>query len=308
MKTWIWGSLAALAVAPAGLQAQGGVGFGVGRGGVAGPLIEQFQQADTIAVSAGRGMPGLAGNTSQTVTGRPVSGTEERRSMQTLSDGTEIAKSESDLFYRDSAGRTRTEMTSQGRTVIVDPVAGYTITLLSESKTARRLSTPTRVVMPTKTGVTFTSDEASQTANSTYTVTIADGTTTATVTTGGPVAAARAGRAPAKVRDNMIHEELGVQSLNGLLATGTRDTLTIPQGQIGNNRDIHVANERWYSDDLQMLVKTVNSDPRFGENTYEFTNVSRDEPDGSLFQIPADYRIVDLGPGVRTLPAPVTNK
>ena len=55
---------------------------------------------------------------------------------------------------------------------------------------------------------------------------------------------------------------------------------------------IHVVNERWYSDDLQMLVKTVNSDPRFGDNTYEFTNVSRGEPDPALFQIPADYKII----------------
>jgi hypothetical protein len=85
--------------------------------------------------------------------------------------------------------------------------------------------------------------------------------------------------------------------MNGVTATGTRSTLTIPQGQIGNNRDIHVVNERWYSDDLQMLVKSVNSDPRFGENTYELTNISRDEPDASLFQIPPDYSVMEVGPG-----------
>ena len=76
-----------------------------------------------------------------------------------------------------------------------------------------------------------------------------------------------------------------------VLAAGSRDTETIPQGQIGNDRDIHVTNERWYSDDLQMLVKTVNSDPRFGENSYEFTNVDRAEPDPTLFQIPGDYTV-----------------
>jgi hypothetical protein len=44
-----------------------------------------------------------------------------------------------------------------------------------------------------------------------------------------------------------------------------------------------------------MLVKTVNTDPRFGENTYEFTNISRDEPDPVLFRIPSGYTVVDMG-------------
>jgi hypothetical protein len=307
MKTRIWGSVASLIFAPVAVQAQGGIGLGAGRGGAVGPMIEQFQQAGTIsAVPAGRGLSMLTSNTNQTVTGRPVSGTEVRKSLQTLGDGTEISTSASNLFYRDSAGRTRIEMTSQGRTVIADPVAGYTITLFSETKTARRLATP--AVSAAK--IMANSMEYKETGSSTYTVTVSDGASTSTVTTGGPVALGRAGRGGPRAAENRKHEELGVESLNGLLAAGTRDTLTIPQGQIGNNRDIHVVNERWYSDDLQMLVKTVNSDPRFGENTYEFTNVSRDEPDASLFQIPADYEIVDLGSGraVKVLPAPVTNK
>ena len=54
-----------------------------------------------------------------------------------------------------------------------------------------------------------------------------------------------------------------------------------------------------------MLVKTVNSDPRFGKNTYELTNISRDEPNMTLFQIPSDYRIVDMGAG-RGIPASPT--
>ena len=37
----------------------------------------------------------------------------------------------------------------------------------------------------------------------------------------------------------------------------------IPAGRIGNNRDLRVTNERWFSNEIQMLVKSVNSDPRF---------------------------------------------
>lgn len=309
MKKGILGIIAGVTLPAAGLLAQDG-GFltvGAGRGGRSAPMVEQFQQAGTMTAMGPDGplVNGalIKGDISgQTVTGRPVSGTEERKSTQTLGDGTEIATSESDLFYRDSAGRTRRETTSQGRTVIVDPVARVTITLNAANKIARKTSmadpklasaVPDLVVFP----------------RAAYTMTIGNGITT--VTTGAEVdASATAGRGGRGNSENMQHEELGVQSLNGILATGTRNTLTIPQGQIGNNRDIHVVNERWYSDDLQMLVKTVNSDPRFGENTYQFINVSRDEPDASLFQIPPEYTVLNTsaGRGVQTSPASVINK
>jgi hypothetical protein len=302
MKKGILGVILAVA----GLQAQVGGGFGVGggigRGGSAtGALIEQFQQAGTMAaVAGGRGITVLNRNSRETVVGRPVSGTEEQSSMQTLGDGTEISTSQSDQFYRDSAGRTRVEMTEQGRIVIFDPVARVTITLNAATKTFLKTSLPGGP--EPRVGVAFTLPQAAKSSGSTYSNTIGDKIVTVTA---GDKIAGRAGRGGA---ENMQHEELGVQSLNGVLATGTRNTMTIPQGAIGNNRDIHVVNERWYSDDLQMLVKTVNSDPRFGQNTYEFTNISRAEPDPALFQIPPDYTILDLGAGRGTQPVIAPDK
>jgi len=221
-----------------------------------------------------------------------------------LSDGTEIATLESDRFYRDSEGRTRVEMASQGRTVIVDPVARVTVTLNENTKTARKMDMPPAT--EPRVGVAFSPAQVSKSVASTYTVTIGDSTTTVTVPA-DLVIAGRGGRAGRGNAENRQHEELGVESLNGTLATHTRDTLTIPQGQIGNNRDIHVVNERWYSDDLQMLVKTVNADPRFGENTYELVNISRDEPDASMFQIPADYKLMGVS-SFTAVPVTTVNK
>jgi hypothetical protein len=37
-----------------------------------------------------------------------------------------------------------------------------------------------------------------------------------------------------------------------------------------------------------MLVKSSNKDPRFGETTYELTNIDRNVPSPALFQVPAD--------------------
>jgi hypothetical protein len=90
-------------------------------------------------------------------------------------------------------------------------------------------------------------------------------------------------------------EELGVETMGGVAAQGTRSTQVIPAGRIGNNRDIHVVNERWYSLDLQMLVKTVNSDPRFGVTTYQLANIVQGGQDPALFQIPADYTVMEPG-------------
>ena len=79
--------------------------------------------------------------------------------------------------------------------------------------------------------------------------------------------------------------------VNGALAQGTRTTETIPVGKIGNDRPIGIVHERWVSNDLQMMVKSTSSDPRFGDTTYQLTNIVQSAPDPSLFQIPADYTI-----------------
>lgn len=90
-------------------------------------------------------------------------------------------------------------------------------------------------------------------------------------------------------------EELGVQTVNGVAAQGTRVTQVVLAGKIGNNRDLHIVNERWYSGDLQLLVKTMNSDPRFGVTTYQLTNIVQGVQDAALFQIPPDYTAVEFG-------------
>jgi len=89
-------------------------------------------------------------------------------------------------------------------------------------------------------------------------------------------------------------ENLAQQTINGVTAQGFRNTMTIPKGQIGNNRDIKIMNERWFSDDLQILVKSVSLDPRFGDSTYQVTRVAQGAPDPALFQIPSDYTVMDL--------------
>jgi len=96
--------------------------------------------------------------------------------------------------------------------------------------------------------------------------------------------------------NNVVKESLGKQNIEGVEAEGTRTTLTIPAGEIGNERPIEVVSERWYSPELQLVVMTRNSDPRSGETTYRLTNISRTEPAKSLFEVPADYTVKEGKP------------
>ena len=71
-------------------------------------------------------------------------------------------------------------------------------------------------------------------------------------------------------------------------AEGIRSTVTIPAGEIGNERPIDIVSERWYSPELQVVLSMRHSDPRFGENHYYLTNIRRGEPPASLFEVPSD--------------------
>ncbi len=72
--------------------------------------------------------------------------------------------------------------------------------------------------------------------------------------------------------------------------------MTIPTCQIGNDRPLQIVSERWFSPDLQVLVMSRQSDPRFGETTYRLTNIVRSEPIFTLFEVPPDFEVVE-GPG-----------
>src|SRR5262249_61550126 len=79
--------------------------------------------------------------------------------------------------------------------------------------------------------------------------------------------------------------------IEGVTAEGTRVTVTIPAGAIGNLGPVEIVSERWHSAELQTVVLSRRTDPRFGETTYRLTNIVRAEPPAELFQVPADYKI-----------------
>ena len=95
------------------------------------------------------------------------------------------------------------------------------------------------------------------------------------------------------VQQNVKTEPLGSKTLEGVTAEGTRTTMTIPAGQVGNEQPIQTVVETWYSPDLKITVYSKRSDPRSGETVMRYTNIARTEPAHSLFEVPADYKVTD---------------
>jgi hypothetical protein len=91
-------------------------------------------------------------------------------------------------------------------------------------------------------------------------------------------------------------EALGTKTIEGVAAEGTRSIITIPAGEIGNDRPLEIVSERWYSSELQTVVLSKHSDPRHGEHIYRLIKVKRAEPDAGLFQVPTDYSVREENP------------
>ena len=85
-------------------------------------------------------------------------------------------------------------------------------------------------------------------------------------------------------------ESLGTKTIDGVSAQGTQTIRTTAAGAIGNNQALVTTEQRWYSPDLQIVVQSSRTDPRFGQTTYVINNLQTGEPSASLFQVPAGYQ------------------
>jgi hypothetical protein len=205
---------------------------------------------------------------------------------KTLADGNHIQRTTTALVVRDSAGRTRTERSvgaigplagsgSASKAVFInDPVAGMSYMLDATSHTARQIPAMTNRHRPA-------SDQSA-----------AAGAAQPQVKTESARGAMRQ-RAMANVKT----DDLGTQVIDSLAVQGKRTTRTVAAAQAGSERDIEVVTETWTSPDLQMVVMSKTSDPRFGESVYKLTNISRAEPDPALFTVPSDYQVQQGRPG-----------
>ena len=91
----------------------------------------------------------------------------------------------------------------------------------------------------------------------------------------------------------LSREDLGKQEIEGLETTGTRETITINPGTIGNDRAVVSSKEFWYSPKLGVNLLVKRFDATQGTQVFTVSNIVLAEPDARLFAIPADFKIAD---------------
>ena len=246
------------------------------------------------------------------VKGAPFCATVTTEHTQLLADGNRIHTTDDSMLCRDSEGRTRREaglnllgaapQTSAPKLItIVDPVAGVRYLLDTDNKVAHKMPMSAggfaagRVTTPGPAGLPEKGEQ----------VMVYRGTGAP-----GPNVFFKQVLVDKAEKDSNesapTSENLGDQTIDGIHATGTRMTTTIPSGKVGNEKPIVVTSERWYSPELKANVMTKHNDPWAGELKTQFTNVNTSEPDASLFTVPSDYKVVDdkAGPFTIQMSAP----
>ena len=255
------------------------------------------------------------------VKGQPYSATAVTETLQTLSDGNDITHRMESKIYRDNEGRVRREQTfdslfkqtgagNQPRMILIDdPVAGFQLMLDPRTQTARRIQEARPLLTaraqpgdhgrlgPVSNGTgsaqpwliitpKAAKPDSKETAQDSFT------TNRVNTSTQTPVSILKENREGTEQSSATRRvESLGTQVIEGVQAEGTRTTVTIPAGEIGNRLPIEITDERWYSPELQILIMTKHHDPRSGDSNYRLTDLSRSEPDRSLFEVPSDYRL-----------------
>lgn len=220
---------------------------------------------------------------------------------QTLADGSHVVQTTSATVARDNEGRTvriqklstigpgrpasdSTDGDSPTLTTIFDPVAQTHIDYTSDTKIVHVMSMqgpPLSMPNPPL--------EAAKGAGGGFTVSSGvppGGIGPTTFTVQGHADSTQAGDL-----SEVKSDSLGIKTIEGTLVTGTKSTNTIPAGKIGNDKDIVITRETWYSPDLKLVLQSSQDDPRFGQTTYSLNNIQRSEPDPTLFQIPTGNKI-----------------
>jgi hypothetical protein len=239
------------------------------------PVSESF-----LVAGPGLEMGGL-------VTGQPYSAERVSEHTQTLTNGTHIdQKREMSRMYRDSEGRTRMERlvflgpavrtgakdTAPRLIHIYDPVAGYSYTLDTQKHIAHRYTVPipSESQKTARTAVEMPAPPAGQ-----------------------PVAGKAASFNGVLQQRGMKRVPLGTEMIDGIQVEGTRTSITTPTGVQGNDRPLTRVCEIWHAEELKITMLSKCTDPRSGNLTLRIQNLERSEPDPELFQVPADYTIVE---------------
>jgi hypothetical protein len=238
---------------------------------------------------ASPGGPAVAGSQGA-ISGAPYSATGRSETVQTLADGNRIVRSNTTRYFRDSRGRTRTELTLSA----VGPIALHgasSLIVIDDPSTAKRVVLHPEVKMAMEMpslqcGVAAAGQVGAEAKTGAVMF------RSARPMAGPPHGDVLYAAAPHDAKTTDLPE----RTLRGLRALGKSTESTIPAGQMGNELPLVSRSETWYSPELQIVLSATHHDPLFGDTTYQLVDIVRKEPDASLFAIPRDYTLRAMPP------------
>ena len=195
----------------------------------------------------------------RSIAGAPFSADVLRETVKVMPDGSSVPVVTRGKMFRDSEGRTRSEMeiassasaTPRIFVTIVDPVARLSMVLDPQGKTATVTPLPA-----------------------------------ATESSSGHAAAAE--RVSAKSLAIVGAEDLGASMLQGFSVTGSRRTRTVQAKTI--------TVETWFSPELKIELQAKTDSPDGNSMTTRLENIVTAEPDRGMFEAPADYLLKPISP------------
>jgi hypothetical protein len=270
-----------------------------------------FGSGQVAIVSTGGAIVGLQ-DEAAVVKNEPYQAQAVTDMKQTLADGSHIVQTTTATVARDSDGRTvrvqklstigpwKSTDSSQGNsqtlTTIFDPVAKEHIDYTSNSKVAHVLTMPPLppgAVVGAERG--FAVSAAGPLGGGEGGFTLSGPGQAGGMAQGFSVQARTASPQVGKGMEPKT-ESLGTKTIEDIQVIGTRSTSTIPAGAIGNDKDLIIARETWYSAELKLVIQSTQTDPRFGQTTYTLKDIQQGSPDEALFQVPAGYTIDKIVP------------
>lgn len=232
-------------------------------------------------------------------TGNPVTMVFERTQTQTLADGIHVTSTTHEWYYRDSAGRMRSDHESPlparsgthiTMVMVQDPVARFILHWQTGSTGNRQpqftsidMDEIPRAQAPRAPAPQASPDDA--------------GTDPPLPTLQRDPPRPRVPREPAmsqaqdtaQPRQKTTIKNFGMQDVQGVPCEASVITTVYPVGFMGNDRPITATTERCVSREFGRAVRELVQDPRNGTRTLTLQSVTRGEPDPMLFHPPADY-------------------
>ena len=203
----------------------------------------------------------------EVVTAAPYTATATTESTQVLADGNKIVNKTSSFVARDSQGRTRREtdlhrigtmQVDSPKTVFINDPTAHTQYIFTPGGEATKVirsegkwkEGPQIIDLR---GNDLGGGKGERRVNQKVIVNVQGG---------------HEGQRMKENSEQVKHEDLGTQTIEGVSAQGKRETVTIPAGEIGNERPIEIVTETWFSPELHTMVLRKHSDPRLGDSTY----------------------------------------